>query len=1066
MSLHRRILAALIALAFLSLAPVHGAATLDRAMCSVADRAAGNPATCEGSEGVDSANQELSKLYDGSVLVATVGGSANAITGSTTPSAPALVDGMMRQIKPIVSNTGAATYNDNGLGAKQLVASNGAALSSGDLQTTTVYLMRYYAANDEWRVLTPLGTGVASASNAYVTVGNTGSLSAERAITPDGSTLEGIDGGANSTYTIREKDSGTTNAKLATMAANTIKCNATGGSANPTDCTASTSKTLLAITGADVANTPAGNIAATTAQAAINELDTEKQPLDSDLTALAGNSTAGLWAYTGAGTGAARTLIAPAAGLIITNPAGTAGNPTFNFANDLASVEGLNGAGFAVRVATDTWARRTITGTANEITVTNGDGVSGDPTVSIPSALTFTGKTVTGGTFSGPAITVPGSGMTFNGSTSGAIVVQAAAVAGTNTVTIPAVTDTLTANAASQTLTNKSMSGASNTFTNLPNSALTNTATTVNSQTCTLGATCTVTVPVATGVTGLGTGVATALAINVGSAGAPVVNGGAGGTPSSITLTNGTGLPATGLSGTLQAAQFPALTGDVTTVAGNLATTIQADAVALGTDTTGNYQSGNTAGTGIAVTQTPAEAFSPTVALDYSDAGADPALGADQGRFTSNATVPGNLVFEGDTADSFETRFDITDPTADRTVKIPDADTVTVQAAACSGTDKISAINATTGAVTCSADVGAGSGTGVSINGSGTAAMNLNASTPAAPAGGQNVTWQVSAGSPDQVSAYVPLSSSTTQVMFNDGGSALGGDADMTWDKTNNTITLGGTDTEAVIKGVTNEPSAPSSGNLTLYTKDMGGKMTARVKGPSGAAFPLQDALWQGSQYVWTTTGATAGLWTNTVGAGAGTFTAQTSVSTSPYTAMKRSRWANVVTTTNQVLGQRNTDATFYVGANGGFFYAARFGFDVWTNGGRLCACMHTATTVVSSNPSTIANTVGFIIDAADNGLISFSTRDGTTLNKTSTGLTAVTGNGYEVQMFIPPGGSTIAWRILDMNAGTVASGSTSSNLPVAGTFMTAGVLASNAALTPVTSIQLGVSKIYVQTDN
>ena len=47
--------------------------------------------------------------------------------------------------------------------------------------------------------------------------------------------------------------------------------------------------------------------------------------------------------------------------------------------------------------------------------------------------------------------------------------------------------------------------------------------------------------PISTGVSGLGTGVATALAVNVGSAGAPVVNGGALGTPSSGTVTNLTG---------------------------------------------------------------------------------------------------------------------------------------------------------------------------------------------------------------------------------------------------------------------------------------------------------------------------------------------------------------------------------------------------------------------------------------------------------------------------------------------------------------------------------------------
>lgn len=45
------------------------------------------------------------------------------------------------------------------------------------------------------------------------------------------------------------------------------------------------------------------------------------------------------------------------------------------------------------------------------------------------------------------------------------------------------------------------------------------------------------------GISGLGTGVGTALGINIGSAGAPVLFNGAGGTPSSLTLTNATGLP-------------------------------------------------------------------------------------------------------------------------------------------------------------------------------------------------------------------------------------------------------------------------------------------------------------------------------------------------------------------------------------------------------------------------------------------------------------------------------------------------------------------------------------------
>lgn len=138
--------------------------------------------------------------------------------------------------------------------------------------------------------------------------------------------------------------------------------------------------------------------------ALIASLASTYPPIDADLTAIGNLTGTGILARTAADTWAQRTLTAPAAGLTITDPAGIAGNPTFVLANDLAAVEGLAATGMAARTASDTWTVRVITGTANEITLTNGDGVGGNPTASLPIALTFTGKTITGGTYSGPSL--------------------------------------------------------------------------------------------------------------------------------------------------------------------------------------------------------------------------------------------------------------------------------------------------------------------------------------------------------------------------------------------------------------------------------------------------------------------------------------------------------------------------------------------------------------------------------------------------------------------------------------------------------------------------------------
>lgn len=108
-----------------------------------------------------------------------------------------------------------------------------------------------------------------------------------------------------------------------------------------------------------ISNTPAGTISSTNTQGAINELDSDivatnatlaslttvvsnKQPLDSDLTAIAALSSTGMIARTGSGTAATRTITG-STNISVANGDGVGANPTLSITGTIPVSNGGTG---------------------------------------------------------------------------------------------------------------------------------------------------------------------------------------------------------------------------------------------------------------------------------------------------------------------------------------------------------------------------------------------------------------------------------------------------------------------------------------------------------------------------------------------------------------------------------------------------------------------------------------------------------------------------------------------------------------------------------------------------
>lgn len=438
-------------------------------------------------------------------------------------------------------------------------------------------------------------------------------------------------------------------------------------------------------------------------------------------------------------------------------------------------------------------------------------------------------------------------------------------------------------------------------------------------------------------------------------------------------------------AGTLPAGRMPALTGDVTTSAGAVATTIAANAV----DNT-------------KLADMPARTLKGKATAGSGDP-EDIAVGTDTvvGRVTGGGIIAAQLV-TAQVADNQITN-----------AKAADMATGTIKGRITAGTGDPEDLTGTQATALLDAFTSGAQGLAPASGGGTTNFLRADGSW-AAPGGG---------GSPG---------GSSGEVQYNNGG-AFAGAADVE-------IEGGQLRLPAIAT-----PATPASGGVKIYGKDLGGRIMPMIVGPSGIGVALQPHLGGNRAARWTPAGnsTTAVLDGFPTVSAQGTATAFNWASTSRRTRMAMIEYLNGTASTTAIAGLRTSVARWTVGAatagDGGFHLRCTWGTATGiatTSATHRGFCGLRTGTPSDADPSGLTNIVGMGWDSADAN-IQFMHNDGSgTATKIDLGAgfprpTTDRGDVYELIMFSPPGTTqSVGYLVRNLLTGAEASGVVTTNLP------------------------------------
>ena len=271
------------------------------------------------------------------------------------------------------------------------------------------------------------------------------------------------------------------------------------------------------------------------------------------------------------------------------------------------------------------------------------------------------------------------------------------------------------------------------------------------------------------------------------------------------------------------------------------------------------------------------------------------------------------------------------------------------------------------------------------------------------------------------------------------------------------------------------DPASPAASNLSIYAKSVAGLVIPEWLSPTDQNTPFQPGLgfnrvaYSEPNGVANCTSGSTGFGSTSVGGT--TCTAPAPSSTSLYTSVRLENFSTG-TTAGTVNYQKQDVLQVWRGnaaGLGGYFYTMRFGLNTLQSGNRafvgLADSVGTPTNV-DPTTNTTPGKLGMAINAnsGDWNFVNNITGTAPTVTNLGSSFPVNTTDLFELIIYCPEDGSTITYRITDETTGVQTTGSISTNIPAATTFMAPLLWITNNA-TAAAAI-LSFNGWYLQSDN